>query len=152
MKNLIKFLFVSLIIIVFGCSSDQQPQISCFTPPGSFSFEIVDKNTGENLFTNRTYLPNQIEIIDLANNTQIPHTFISENGINLINIHTIGWKTEKVNYSITIQGKKIFGFYVDASRISGKCSYTRYNEITIQNSEFEVNKNNGSYKILVPSI
>lgn len=152
MKNLLKILFVFLIVIISGCTNDstKEPELLCFTPPGNFSFEIADKTTGANLFTNRTFQSNQINIIDIATNTIVPFTFISENGLNIFTISTIGWKTEKVNYSITIKEKSIFGLYVDASIINGTCSYTKYNEILIKNAEFELNKNTGVYKILVP--
>ena len=154
MKNLSKILFAFLIIAVNGCNSElQSPQILCFSPPVGFGFEIVDKTTGADLFANGTYQSdqNQIAILDLASNSKIPYTLATENGIYTIRINSIGWKTEKINYSISINEKYIFGLYVDASRISDNhCSYTKFNEILIKNSEFEFNQNTGIYKILVP--
>jgi hypothetical protein len=151
MKKNFKILFVFLIIVASGCTNEvNSPGILCFTPPPSFKFEIVDKSTGVNLFTNGTYQSSQIAITDLSNNTKIPFTFVSENGLNLIQIENIGSKTEKINYSIIIQEKSIFGLYVDATRISGDCSYTKYNEILIKDAEFKLNQSTGIYKILVP--
>ena len=122
----------------------------CFTPPQSFMFEIVDKTSGENLFTNETYTPEQIRITNTLNNSKGAFTFISENDINLIQINTIGWKTEIVNLKVDILDYHIFDFYVDAERKSGDCcSYTEYNEITVGASEFELDTQTGIYRILV---
>ena len=145
---------INLILILFtlifqSCNNDDCGE--CFTPPQSFQFEIVDKNSGENLFTNGTYDSGNIEITDnLNDNEPIEFTFISENNINLIQIGSIGWETEIVNLKIDISDNHIFDFYVDAERKMGECcSYTEYNEITIGESEFELDSENGIYKILV---
>ncbi|OBQ46125.1 hypothetical protein JJL45_11670 [Tamlana sp. s12] len=145
---------INLILILFtlifqSCNNDDCGE--CFTPPQSFQFEIVDKTSGENLFTNGTYDSGNIEITDnLNDNEPIEFTFISENNINLIQIGSIGWETEIVNLKIDISDNHIFDFYVDAERKMGECcSYTEYNEITIGESEFELDSENGIYKILV---
>ena len=151
MKNLFKILLLVLMVVFIGCTNQlDSNQKLCFTPPSAFNFEILNKTSGENLFTNGTYQSNQITIIDLSNNSKVPFTFIAENGQNIISIHTIGWKTEKINYSITIQEKALFSLYVDASRISDGCSYTEFNEVAIKNSDFEFNQNTVIYKIFVP--
>ena len=143
--NLIIILFT---IILQGCITDDCGD--CFTPPQSFMFEIVDKTSGENLFTNETYTPEQIRITNTLNNSKGAFTFISENDINLIQINTIGWKTEIVNLKVDILDYHIFDFYVDAERKSGDCcSYTEYNEITVGASEFELDTQTGIYRILV---
>jgi len=144
--NLILILFT---IIFQGCNNDDCGD--CFTPPQGFSFEIVDKTSGENLFTNGTFESENIEITDnLNNNEAIEFSFISENDINLIQIGSIGWETEIVNLKINISDNYIFDFYVDAERKMGDCcSYTEYNEITIADSEFELDTQTGIYKILV---
>jgi hypothetical protein len=152
MKILVKAFILLLFIGLFSCDKlGSGNNIACFTPPYDFPFEIVDKTTGENLFTNGTYKSDQIVVTDLATNLKVPFTFISENGINVFRIQTIGWKTEKVNYSITIQDKNIFELYVDASRLNGdNCSYTVYNQVLIKNVEYELNKEKGRYIIKVP--
>jgi hypothetical protein len=150
MKILIKTSILFLFFGLYACE-DKGGQINCFTPPEGFTFEIVDKTTGENLFTNGTYKSDQIVVTDLATNLKVPFTFISENGINIFRIQTIGWKTEKVNYSITIQDKNIFELYVDASRSDDDdCSHTVYKQILIKNAEYELNKEKGIYIIKVP--
>ncbi len=152
MKIPVKAFIIFLFIGLFSCDkSESGNNIACFTPPEGFTFEIVDKTTGENLFTNGTYKSDQIVVTDLAANLKVPFTFISENGLNIFSIYTIGWKTEKLNYRITIQDKNIFELYIDASRLdSDNCSYTVYNQVLIKNVEYELNKEKGRYIIKVP--
>lgn len=143
-------LIVILCTIIFQSCNDNDCG-ECFTPPQSFIFEIVDKTSGENLFTIGTFEPENIEITDNLNNDEaIEFSFISENDINLIQISSIGWETEIVDLKISISNNHIFNLYVDAKRKTADCcSYTEYNEIKITNSEFELNNQTGIYKILV---
>ncbi len=114
-------------------------------------FEIIDKISRENLFTNGTFEPNNITITDVLNNNEpIAFVFISENNVNLIQINSVGWKTEIVNLKVDIADNHIFNFYVNAERKTEKCcSHTKYHEITITDSEFELNTQTGIYKLLV---
>lgn len=122
----------------------------CFTPPQNFMFEIVDKVSGENLFTNGTYASSQIQITNTLNDTPVEFTFIDENNINLISVDGIGWKTEIVNVKVDIANNQLFRFYVDAERKSADCcNFTKYNEINLSECEFELDSQTGIYKILV---
>ena len=146
----INLLLVLIAIIFQGCKDDDDCNQLCFTPPQTFQFEIVDKENGENLFTNETFDSNEITITDnLNNNESVEFSFISENNINLIQIGSIGWVTEIVNLKIDISDHHIFNFYVDAERIEDCCSHTEYNEINLTDSEFELDSQTGIYKILV---
>jgi len=121
-----------------------------FTPPEPFKFELVDKTTKENLFTNEILRSNQIEVINSIDNSIVEFTFIDENDINIIQINSIGWQTETVNVLIKISTEPILTLYVDAERVNENCcSLTRYNEIGIENAEFELDSGTGVYKILL---
>lgn len=140
-------LYILLSILLVSCGDDCN---DCFTPPQSFIFEIVDKNTGENLFTNNTFQPNQINIRDIATNAAAEYSFISENDMNLIQISNIGFKTEIVSLKIDIANSHIFDFYVDVERRKDDCcSFTQYKEIQISDAEFQQDPESGFYKILV---
>jgi len=148
MKQTIKILLLSLVILTQGCEKGCEQE--CFTPPSPFEFELVDKLTGENLFTNGTFSSSDIKVINLDDQSNVAFTFIDENNYNVIRINTIGWETEIVNYSIMISLENIFDLFVNAERLNGECcSSTDYKEIRIENSEFELNQNSGIYKILV---
>ncbi|MDQ6469572.1 hypothetical protein RB619_02870 [Flavobacterium sp. LHD-80] len=147
MKTLFKFIFILFAFLNFGCSNDAE---LCFTPPEGFSFELVDKTTGENLFTNGTYKSNDITVKNLDDSSKnIEYNFISENNYNVITIGTIGWKTETVNYSVNIAGKNIFEFHVQATRINDKCSHTEYKDFQVKSATYQLDKTRGVFKILV---
>ena len=143
----INLLLILFTIIFQGCYNNDCG--ACFTPPQSFEFKIVDKTSGENLFTNGEFDSNEITITDNFNNNEpVEFSFISENNINLIQIGSIGWKTEIVNLKIDISDNHIFSFYVDTERKMGDCcSYNQYNEISVTDSEFELESQTGIYKI-----
>ena len=149
MKNLYLTLIL-FVIIMQDCKVDDECSQLCFTPPQTFLFEIIDKESRENLFTNRTIDSNNITITDnLNNNESVEFSFISENNTNLIQINSIGWQTEIVNLKIEISNNHVFNFYIDVERIEGCCSHTKYNKITLTDSEFELDNQTGIYKILV---
>ena len=145
-------ILIITITTLLSCSKDD-----CTTPiipPQIFTFEIVDKITGENLFTNGTYQPEQIQITNTDNNFLTEFTFISENNINHIEINLsyayAYWETGIVKLKIDISNNHIFDVYADGEIIMRECfSYYEYNEITIGESEFELDNQTGIYKILV---
>jgi hypothetical protein len=150
-KKITAILVIVILIITQSCEIVNDCEgYACFTPPHPFGFELVDKSTGENLFTNGTFNSNDIKVINLDDQSKVEFTFIAENDYNIIQINTIGWNTEIVNYSIQISTENIFNLFVNAERLNENCcSFTRYKEIRIENSEFELDQTNGLYKILV---
>ena len=96
------------------------------------------------------YEPEQIQITNTINDFPIDFTFISENNINHIQINSATWETVIINLKFDISNNHIFNFYSDGEIIMRECfSYTEYNEITIEESEFELDTQTGIYKILV---
>ena len=149
MKTSLKLLFISLLFLLQACKIEEKCG-ECFSPPGDFAFSVVDKLTGENLFTNGKYKPEQIEVINSADSTKIDYSFVPEHNNNLIRIYSIGWKTEKINVTVKVLNQPIFNFYVDAVRKSEKCcSYTEYREVLIQNADFVLDDETGIYTIRV---
>ena len=74
-----------LIILIFIQSFKKKGDcegLLCFTPPEPFSFELVDKLTGENLFTNGTFNSNDIKVINLDDQSNVSFTFIDEKDYN----------------------------------------------------------------------
>jgi len=147
MKKLILVTFVLAFFLMTACSDEECGE--CFTPPSFFTFDLVDSDTGENLFMNGTFNSVDIEVLDASDNS-IEFNFIGENDINVIEINTIGWQTEIVNYRINIAQENIFDLYVDAKRLSEDCcSFTRYNEIEISNAEYSLSTETGIYTIMI---
>lgn len=150
MRQITKLVFIFFVIGIQGCEDKNCKGYLCTTPPSAFIFELVDKSTGENLFTNGTYESTEIEVLKATTEIREDFTFITENDLNLLEISSIGWQTETVTYSVSISSEHIFNLYVEAEAISEDCcSFTRYHEIRIENCDFEIDPTTGYYKILI---
>lgn len=148
MKQITKVLIFFGIIFNLSCENKDCEDNLCFTPPSPFNFELIDKSTGENLFTNGIYNSDDIEIINISDNSKIEYFFNNENEINIIQIGSLGWKSEVVDCSLRINNSEILRLYVNAKRISENCcSFTRYDEIRIENAEYEYDNQSGIYRI-----
>lgn len=151
MKNTLIYIIFIFTITIGACNKkDQCGGVDCFTPPSPFMFELVDKSSGENLFTTGVLSPDDIKVLNLDDQSNLEFQFIGENDFNIIQIYSIGWETQIINYSIEISLESLFTLFVDAERLSENCcAFTRYNKIEIDGSEFELNEQNGIYKIML---
>lgn len=150
MKHFLNYFTLIALLFIQGCNSDDCKDISCFTPPMGFVFEIVDKETGDNLFTNGTYSPDQIEVLNIEDNSKKQFSFLDENDINLINIGSIGWDSEIEHVVIKIAEDDILDLYVDSERVSENCcNFSRYNEIRIDNANYKLNSQSGIYTVYI---
>lgn len=150
MKAVIRFFILSIIVLSQSCKNKSDPCPLCFTPPSDFKFEIVDKVTGEDLFKNGTFQPNQVKILSLFDSSNVQFKFIEYPTMDIIQTQWIGATTETIYYSFSISSKNIFKLYIEAERVvENCCSFTRYNEIRIEDVEYETNPNSDIIKILV---
>lgn len=144
-------LLVLLSIFLFqACNPDCEEQ-ACFTPPQALTFELVDQSTGENLLSNGTYEKTDIKIVKLTDQSTVEFGVIDRQyNKDLLQIHSIGWKTEIVNYSVSAGDQHLFNLYVDAERLNEDCcSFTRYHEVRIEDTNYEKSENTGIYRIIV---
>ena len=149
MKTFPKLLTIFIIIMLQSCGINDC-DVDCSSGPLSFRFELLDAVTGENLFTNGTFDSEDIKVIDLEDNGSGQFKFISEDDINLINIGPIGWEVETVNYSIQVANEEIFTLYVSAEEAKENCcTFTKLNELRIENTAYELNTETGVYEIFV---
>ena len=150
MKDLLKYITLIALLFIQGCNIDDCKDIACFTPPMGFVFEIVDKESGENLFTNGTYSSDQIEVINIEDDSKKQFVFLDENDINLISIGSIGWDSEIEEVELIIAGESILTLYVDSERVSENCcSFSRYNEIRIDNAAYEQDTQSDIYTVYI---
>ena len=146
-------IFVLLVISAFAlisCNVDKC-DIECNSGPWVLDFELLDQATGENLFTNGTFDPADIEVLDLNDsNNSISFTFISENDINIIKLGPFGWGTNIVNYKLKVGEIEIFNLILDAEENKENCcSFVQINNLEIENADFEQNQETGIYEVLV---
>ncbi|QQX76762.1 MULTISPECIES: hypothetical protein [Aequorivita] len=143
-------LLVIATIAITSCSVDKC-DILCNSGPLGLNFELLDQATGENLFTNGTFDPADIEVLDLNDaNNSVPFTFISENDINIIRLGPFGWGTNIVNYTLKVGEVEIFNLILDAEeKTENCCSFVQINTLEINNADFEQNTETGIYEIMV---
>jgi hypothetical protein len=144
MKNLLKLCFV---ILIFSSCEEDCPLAE--TGPVGFVFEVVDKQTRENLFANGTYEQNQISIKN-KKGEEVEYKFISENNINRISV-LLGWETKTDVYTVQIGSEVEFDIAFSLVKIDRECNDpTKLEELKIEGIESEPNENTGVTQILVP--
>lgn len=150
MKKALKLTALIALLFIQACDNNDCEDLACFTPPMPFAFELVDKDSGENLFTNGTYNPDDIEVLNVLDNSKKEFRFISENEINIIQIGSIGWENQIEDVVLKVGDKTILNLYVDSERVSENCcSFSKYNEIRIDDAEYEFNQQSGVYTIFL---
>ncbi len=142
-----------MIIVLFMAalfsSCDKCKNVECATPPPVFEFEILDKQSNENLFTSEVFNQHQIRI-ENQEGKEVLFNFISEGDRNTIKLLGIGAKTEKIYYTINIADEVIFDLKIDAERKKGACcDYTEVHSIAIENIEYSINKSTEVISIFV---
>jgi len=100
MKKVFLVLFLALLCI--GCNSDDDNSL-CVPPPNYKVVNIVDKTTGENVFSNETFTKNQLQIISNPSNL-FPFTFNDDLGNDVFTIVPINTNTT-VQFSIVLNNE-----------------------------------------------
>ena len=143
-RLILSLLFVSLIV---ACDKNKDCGL-CMTPPSPFYFEIVDKDTRENIFTSEQADPADISLTNTSDESSQEYDFISENQVNIIMINSIGWKTETIEATLKIGETEVFTLLVEAERKSDECcNWTEYHNVEISNADFSYNSSLGIYTI-----
>ena len=144
---------VLLFITAFALSSCgvDRCDVDCNSGPLGLNFELLDKTTGENLFTNGTFDPEDIQVLDLDNdNSNVQFTFYSEDDRNIINLGPFGWGTNIANYVLKVGERSIFTLLVDAEqKTEDCCSFVQVNKLEIKNADYSQNSETGIYEVLV---
>jgi hypothetical protein len=147
-EKLVLMVFVAFMVL--SCNVDKC-DVLCNSGPLGLNFELLDKTTGENLFTNGTFDPADIVVLDLDNNNNsVQFTFNNENDINTINLGPFGWGTNIANYALKVGETTIFTLHVDAEKIEEECcSRVVLNKLTIYGADYSQNPETGIYEVLV---
>ncbi len=145
------FIFLLFVAFVLSSCSVDKCDVLCNSGPLGLSFELLNKVTGENLFTNETFDPADISVLDLDNNnSNVQFIFNSENDINTINLGPFGWGTNIANYLLKVGERDIFTLHIDAEeKTEDCCSFVQVNKLEIENAEYSQNMQSGIYEVLV---
>jgi hypothetical protein len=150
MRKKLMLIAVMILLSAQACADKDCEDVLCFTPPMPFAFELVDKDSGENLFTNGSYDSDDIEVLNVSDNSRREFVFISENELNIIQIGSIGWENEIAEVVLKVGDETILNLYVDSERVSEDCcNFTKYNEIRIDNADYELDPQSGIYTIRI---
>ena len=143
--------FYMFFLIVNGCSgSDDCGDLACFTPPANFVFDLVDKETGINIFLSESYSPEQVTVWNKTEDRKEAFGFIIEDQLYWISIQGIGWKTEKVEYEIRLDQEVIAELYVDVERVTANCcTFSNYNEIRLDTEEYKYLEGTDVFRIFL---
>lgn len=142
MKKLI--LILTVILSIFSCREDD-----CYTPPEPTIFKFVNINN-ENLISNGTISTSNIFIQENVGNGNYNGVQFEKTDDNKILLKNIGNNDGIKNYDVYINLEpeiKKFSFTLKSSKITGKCSGYKVENITFQNIT-EV-KENGYYKLTI---
>ncbi|WP_375560774.1 hypothetical protein ACE193_24270 [Bernardetia sp. OM2101] len=138
------FFFVIFPCLVFSISScDKCADTECFTPPESFYFQLIDKETNQNLLQNGTYTLSDIRIKSIAENKV--HTLkidsIESNGQKkaILIDNEIGWENgnDNKNYILSIKDSVEYSFVHYSKKKRGDCC-TFYELEEISSLEIEI--------------
>jgi len=137
-----------IITLIFRGCQFECPE--CNSPPPIFTFDLVNKSSGESVFKDDISQQYNLRIRDFAKNEDIDFELIPSDTLNLIQISSIGWVTEIVEYQFRWSNKNIFRLYVDSERVSEDCcEFTRTNEIRIDSADYEQDHFHGFYKVFI---
>ncbi|MDA3944840.1 MAG: hypothetical protein PF694_15020 [Bacteroidetes bacterium] len=146
MNKLALLLIITIGVIFNSCKKDECGE--CFTPPAPFVFELIDAASGEQIFLFDSLNINDFEIKNSSDNSLVQYNF--EPDFGTISLHTIGWKTEMVNYDFYLKDELLFHFFVNAERkLDNCCSFTVYHEIKLEGVTYEFIADRGVYRVFV---
>ena len=147
-KNNMKRIFLTFSIIftsliLLNCSEDD-----CFTPPENVVFEFVNVS-GENLLQNGTLDKSKIIIQQNDGNGNLIGIKTNIREDNKISLEGVGWSESSKDYDVylTMNPIKTFRFKITSSKITGKCSGYKIDNIQIE--DINSTSENGYYKIIV---
>jgi len=141
-----KLFYLFLLVVLSSCSKDKD-ETACLPLPNNKDINIVDKITGENVFTNGMFTQNQLQIVTNPAN-QFPVNFTLNGGLNIFTIVPI--KVEGfINFSIILNNQitiPLKGKII----INNSCGTNYYFEsIVSENSNFIIEENGTSLKIKI---
>lgn len=147
----IKISVLILTLALFVSCNVNRCDYYCDSGPIILKFEIVDKESGENLFTNGTYSSENLQVIDLNNNDNlVQFEFISENNLNQLLLGPFGFEVQEAKYAVLIHSETIFSIALKTIEEKDTCCSTiLLDEFSLNGAEFTQDEATGVYKVLI---
>jgi len=136
---------ILILLVQTPCDKFGKDCGECFTPHPSFIFEFIDKDNGENLFTNKTFDVDKVSVTDKDGKS---HEFelMTEDDINVLILRTVGLDLEPNTYTIKLNEKTSVKFDLDIDKKHTECC-TYFEVKTFVIYDYEIINN--SYTIIV---
>jgi len=142
-------LILCLLVFLYACDKNDCDGILCNTPPNPTILKLIDTETNENLFTNGTFQPEDINIKN-ENNQSVNFTFITENAVNLIDLSEIGWNTGLHTYRILVGDDLEIDLKLhNEEQYEDCCSFYLTLEFDISSHEYGISNTSGFYTVKI---
>jgi hypothetical protein len=139
----ISTLLLLILLVQTSCDKIGKECGECMSPPPTFMFEFVDKDSGENLFTNNTFEIENVSVTD-ENNEKVEFELMTEDNINVLNLKTVGWNLEAKSYTIKLNDTTSVNFDLNINeKHSECCTYFEVETFEVYDFEYERENNNG---------
>ena len=143
MKKITTLLLLILLVQTSCDKLEKCKDILCTTPPPTFIFQFIDKDNGENLFTNNTFDINNVNVTD-ENNKKVDFELMTEDDINVLNLKTVGWDLESKSYTIKLNETTSVNFDLKVNQKHSECcSYYEVETFVVHNYEYERENTHG---------
>lgn len=143
MKNLFYLLFG---ILLFTSCNDKCEDISCTPPPPQVYLNLVDEETGENIFTSERFEQNDLTLTENGNN-YFDFSFYNNNLL----IVGIGFGEKNYDFNFQLEGQEPFQVLINTYVSYGECcSSTQVESFNIEGVDFEYNQESYIYTIFIP--
>ncbi len=143
---------LAVFFLLFGCSTTEPcEENSCFTPPPAIIFEILDAETGKNLYSDGTLKVEDIVLLD-KNQNKVNFQFYSENGSNLLYLN-IGWEPGTNLYRLILNPNVEITISLHSElKEDNCCSYYVISDFSISEYDFERSATTGNYKVFIKKL
>ena len=121
-KNaLLLTIFASLLLLNFQCGKCDD--IECFTPPSEFRFQLLGKDSGEDLVANGTFSANEISVFSIAGNKKHELLISADSIAYFFTDQEIGWETGSQNssYELRLNPSTTLPFTYESKEVSEDC-------------------------------
>lgn len=123
MKNYLFF------VAMFGASffnsgCDKCSDVECFTPPQVFNFQLLDKDSGEDLVANGTFFPSEVKVFSLSENKSHLLQVSTTDSLNFVFTDAeIGWIVgeENSSYELRLGDAKVLPFSYESKKNEVEC-------------------------------